>query len=363
MIYNATTYKRPVLVFGAGVQCAREQAVAFAEALGWPVALTWGAIDLLPSTHPLNVGGFGTHALRMPNFVVQNADFLLTIGTRLDTKATGTPLESFARAARILMVDVDSAEIAKFGGRVQGLNLDCREFFDLYHVETAPIDAWWAQVRRWALRWPIPSSGPYAHVLRLSDAFGEGDIIVSDTGHALAWCMQAFRFKKGQRFIHAFNNTPMGYGLPAAIGAAFANPERQIRLICGDGGLQLNIQEWATVAHHNLPITTYLFNNRGHGMCRQTQHQWLGGVYPSTSHEGGLACPNFKGIALAYGVNLHEFTIPFDAQLSPCVQAGRPNEDAHPLMEREELRSEMLIPLWGDAAGDAVAAPYYEGRW
>ena len=357
-MYISPKYNRPVLIFGAGVQCAREQAVAFAEALGWPVALTWGAIDLLPSTHPLNVGGFGTHALRMPNFVVQNADFLLTIGTRLDTKATGTPLESFARAARILMVDVDSAEIAKFGGRVQGINQDCREFMDT-RVEGGQIDAWWAQVRRWALRWPIPSSGPYAHVLRLSEAFGEGDIIVSDTGHALAWCMQALRFKRNQRFIHAFNNTPMGYGLPAAIGAAFANPGRQIRLICGDGGLQLNIQEWATVAHHNLPITTYLFNNRGHGMCRQTQHQWLGGVYPSTSHEGGLACPNFKAIALAYGVNLHEFTIPFDAQLSPCVQAGRPNEDAHPLMERDELRSEMLIPLWGDA----VAAPYYETRW
>ena len=357
-MYISPKYNRPVLIFGAGVQCAREQAVAFAEALGWPVALTWGAIDLLPSTHPLNVGGFGTHALRMPNFVVQNADFLLTIGTRLDTKATGTPLESFARAARILMVDVDSAEIAKFGGRVQGINQDCREFMDT-RVEGGQIDAWWAQVRRWALRWPIPSSGPYAHVLRLSEAFGEGDIIVSDTGHALAWCMQALRFKRNQRFIHAFNNTPMGYGLPAAIGAAFANPGRQIRLICGDGGLQLNIQEWATVAHHNLPITTYLFNNRGHGMCRQTQHQWLGGAYPSTSHEGGLACPNFKAIAQAYGVALHEFTIPFDAQLSPCVQAGRPNEDAHPLMERDELRSEMLIPLWGDA----VAAPYYETRW
>ena len=359
MIYNATTYKRPVLVFGAGVQCAREQAVAFAEALGWPVALTWGAIDLLPSTHPLNVGGFGTHALRMPNFVVQNADFLLTIGTRLDTKATGTPLESFARAADIWMCDIDSTEIAKFGVRVQGINQDCREFMASVRVEGGQIDAWWAQVKRWAMKWPIPSSGPYAHVLALSEAFGEGDIIVSDTGHALAWCMQAFRFKKGQRFIHAFNNTPMGYGLPAAIGAAFANPGARIRLITGDGGLQLNIQEFATVRHHGLQISTYLFNNKGHGMCRQTQHQWLGGTYPATSHEGGLACPDFRAIADAYGVQLEEIPIPLDAQLSPCVQAGRPNEDAHPLMERDELRSEMLIPLWGDA----VAAPYYEGRW
>lgn len=346
MEINATRYNRPVLILGAGVQCCRAEARSFAESLGWPVALTWGGIDLLPSIHPLNVGAFGTHALRMPNFVVQNADFLLTIGTRLDTKSTGTPAASFARAADIWMVDIDSAEIAKFGGRVKGLHQDCREFFSTVSVKTAPVDAWWAQVKRWAMKWPIPHEGPYGHVLRLSGAFEAGDVIVSDTGHALAWCMQALQFKENQRFIHAFNNTPMGYGLPAAIGAAFANPTARIRLITGDGGLQLNIQEFATVRHHNLQISTYLFNNRGHGMCRQTQRQWMGGEFPSTSEAGGLACPNFKKIAKAYGVVLHEFEIPFDAELSPCVVAGKPNEDAYPYLDRDELAAEMLIPLW-----------------
>lgn len=358
MIYNAQRYSRPVLILGAGVQCARARTVAFAESLGWPVALTWGAIDILPTDHPLNVGAFGTHALRAPNFVVQNADFLLTVGTRLDTKATGTPLDSFARAAEILMVDIDSAEIAKFGGRVKGLNWDCRQLYRDFSMETAPLGDWWAQVRRWQARWPVPSSGPYAHVLALSSGFGEGDIIVSDTGHALAWCMQSFKIKENQRFIHAWNNTPMGYGLPAAIGAAFANPGKDIRLITGDGGLQLNIQEWATVAHHKLPISTYLFNNRGHGMCRQTQHQWLGGEFPSTSEAGGLACPDFKAIAQAYGVHLEEIEIPFDAQLTPCVQAGRPNEDAHPLLDRDELREQMLIPLYGEVS--ARTCPWYD---
>jgi len=351
---------RPVLVFGAGVQCVREQAVAFAERLGWPVALTWGAIDLMPSDHPLNVGGFGTHARRAPNFVVQNADFLLTIGTRLDTKSTGTPLEAFARAAEIWMVDIDRAETDKFKGRVRAFNEDAGVFMRSCRVDISDIGAWWAQVRRWQSMWPLPSEPAYDAVQRLSSEFGEGDIIVSDTGHALAWMMQAFHFKKGQRFIHAFNNTPMGYGLPAAIGAAFANPLRNIRLICGDGGLQLNIQELATVAHHRLPITIHLFNNRGHGMCRQTQAQWLGGTFPSTSEEGGLACPDFKAIAIAYGVHLEEIPIPFDAMLTPCVQSGRANEDAHPLMERDELRKLMIIPLYGDTSEHA---PYYDKRW
>lgn len=346
MIFNAHQYNRPVLVFGAGIQCSREQARAFAEKLGWPVALTWGAIDLLPSSHELRLGGFGTHALRAPNFAVQNADFLLCIGTRLDTKSTGTPAESFARAADIWMVDIDVAEIAKFGQRVTGWNMDCRDFMNQFQSNQPVSAAWWAAIRRWVMRWPVSSFGPYQHVLALSERFNEGDIIVSDTGHALAWCMQAFQFKENQRFIHAFNNTPMGYGLPAAIGAAFANPGVPVRLITGDGGLQLNIQEWSTVAHHRLPITTYLFNNHGHGMCRQTQRQWMGGAFPSTSEQGGLACPDFRRIADAYGVALEEFILPFDSELTPCVQSGRPNEDANPLIPRDELESEMLIPLW-----------------
>jgi len=346
MIYNATKYSRPVLIFGAGVQGCRDEAVAFAERLNIPVALTWGAIDLLPSDHPLNLGGFGTHALRAPNFAVQNADLLITIGTRLDTKATGTPAETFARVADIIMVDVDSAEIAKFAGRLTGVNVECMEFFAKAEIQLSPCAPWKARIASWQARWPLPEGKPYRVIKTLSETFLEGDVIVSDTGHALAWMMQAFRFKRGQRFIHAFNNTPMGYGLPAAIGAAFANPGKPIRLITGDGGLQVNIQEFATVAHHKLPITVYLFNNHGHGMCRQSQNQWLDRKYPSTSPEGGLAIPDFKAIAAAYGVELLEFEIPFDAELTPCVQAGRPNEDASPLLSREELSEQMVIPLW-----------------
>lgn len=138
----------------------------------------------------------------------------------------------------------------------------------------------------------------------------------------------------------------MGYGLPAAIGAAFANPGKEIRLITGDGGLQLNIQEMGTVEHHKLPITIYLFNNHSHGMCVQTQRQWMGSVYPSTSMDGGYHCPNLAKIAQAYGVNLVEFEIPFGEELTPCVVAWHPNEDAYPYLSKEELKNQMLIPLW-----------------
>ena len=365
MIFNAKRYNRPLLIYGYGVRLAGAEsgAVELAERSGIPVALTWGAIDLMPTSHPLNVGGFGTHGNRAPNFAVQNADLIIAVGTRLDSKSTGTPVESFARQARIVMVDIDQAELDKFFKfeRVERVHEEAKEFLSDVIIETGDYSQWLTQIDRWKSRYPVCKDLPYRYVEQLSDLLPEGAIIVSDTGHTLAWMMQGFKFKKGQRFIHAMNNTPMGYGLPAAIGASFANPGKPITLVTGDGGLQLNIQEMATVIHHNLPIRIILFNNQGHGMCRQSQEQWLGSRFASTCKDGGLACPRFTDIARAYGfvtpTNLrlattwagplfYELQIPFDAKLTPQVRFGHPNEDADPLLDREELSENMLIPLW-----------------
>jgi acetolactate synthase I/II/III large subunit len=157
--------------------------------------------------------------------------------------------------------------------------------------------------------------------------------VVSDTGCVVAWAMQALKLPC--RFIHAWNMTPMGYGLPAAIGAAFATGKRVI-LLTGDGGLNVNITEFATAVKHNLPIKTMLFNNRGHAMCRQTQRVWLAGEYAATG-ERDLATPNFKAITRAYGLRtcefmeslmrstgpaFLEFQIDYDQGVSPQVKFG-----------------------------------------
>ena len=249
--------------------------------------------------------------------------------------------------------------------------MDAAEFLKGAIIEAPDTTAWLARIAQWKRDYPLSDEPAYQAVRALSKSLVKGDIIVSDTGHALAWMMQAFAFKKGQRFIHAFNNTPMGYGLPAAIGASFANPGRRIVLVTGDGGLQVNVQELATVAKHRLPIHIILFNNHGHGMCRQTQDQWLEGHHYSTSPDGGLPDPDFKAITRAYGItvlpdgtypgatfgtNTDEHTgptftqveIPFDAKLATQVRFGRPNEDADPLLPREELRAQMMIPLYGE---------------
>jgi acetolactate synthase I/II/III large subunit len=378
--------KRPVVVLGWGVHLAHaeDDTRSLVRLLNAPVAMTWAALDLLPGDDPLAVGGFGTHGVRYANFAVQNADAVLSIGSRLDTKATGTPPSTFAREAKVMMVDIDAAEIGKFAGLGVRLHLGIqaeagafvRALLQKLGGAALPRQtAWLSQVGEWKRRYPACLPGyalelkvnPYWMVKKLSEALSEGEIIFSDTGCALAWMMQGFDFKRGQRFYHAFNNTPMGYGLPGAVGASFARPGARVICITGDGSLQMNIQELATVVRHKLPIKILLINNHGHSMVQQTQEMWLGGHYYATSVEGGLAFPDFVAVARAYGIPAdtvalnadvagalqrmlasegpYFLNIEIDAahRVVPQVKFGRPNEDADPLLERPEFLSNMLV--------------------
>ena len=378
--------KRPVIILGWGIHLAHaeDEARALVRLLNAPAAMTWAALDLLPGDDPLAVGGFGTHGVRFANFAVQNADAVLSIGSRLDTKATGTPPSTFAREAKVMMVDIDPAEIGKFaslGVKLHlGIQADAKAFVGalLERLGGAALPGqspWLAKVAEWKRRYPacLPAYAhevrvnPYWMVQKLSEALAEGEVIFSDTGCALAWMMQGFDFKAGQRFFHAFNNTPMGYGLPGAVGASFAKPGARIICISGDGSLQMNIQELATVVRHNLPIKILLINNHGHSMVQQTQEMWLGGHYYATSVEGGLAFPDFVAVARAYGIPADTVELNADIpgalrkmldsegpyflnveinpahRVVPQVKFGRPNEDADPLLERPEFLSNMLV--------------------
>jgi acetolactate synthase-1/2/3 large subunit len=378
--------QRPVLIYGWGVHLAKAEAEAceLARTLGIPVAMTWAALDLFPYNNPLAIGGFGTHGTRSANFAVQNADLVISIGSRLDTKATGTPPSSFARGAKLIMLDIDPAEIRKFQRLERkvdlGISVDARAFL-LGLIRSAQgqnfpdFDPWITRIADWKSRYPTcrpehaaeHKVNPYYFVKQLSTLLQPDEVIFSDTGCALAWMMQAFEFKSRQRFFHAFNNTPMGYGLPGAIGASFGRPGKRIVLVTGDGSLQMSIHELATVIYHRLPVKILLFNNRGHSMVKQTQEMWLGANYYATSHEGGLACPDFVAVARAYGFRAE--TLSLNAQTAskleqvldsegpaflnididpehrviPQVKFGRPNEDADPLLDRQEFLGNMVV--------------------
>jgi acetolactate synthase-1/2/3 large subunit len=361
---------RPMFIWGAGVRGHEKLALRVAEDMNIPVAVTWGAIDLIRHDHPLFAGGFGTHGNRAANFAIQNSDCICSLGCRLDTKATGHP-EHFAREALIYMVDQDQAEIDKMekvGVTLQaGLCMDVGAFLTELNEYTFKLrsHSWKYQIQKWRSMWddPVvdwPGVNPYQLMRDIAKYTTKDDIIVSDTGTAIGYVCKAFPFK-GERMLHAWNQTPMGYGIPAAIGASFATTRRVI-LITGDGSALMSLSDLALIARWNLNIKIILLNNNGHAMCRQTQRQWLDGNYYSTSVDGGLPDLDFDELAHAFGIVglgedcatleqlfssdgrgfLQVFIHP-DAQLIPQCKFGQPLEDPDPQLDREEFVHEMIV--------------------
>ena len=379
--------KRPVLILGWGVRLAKSKSEAkyLINKLRIPVLLTWPVLDMIPSSHPLIVGSFGTHGTRYANYALQNSDLILSIGARLDTREAGSPYSEFGRGAKKIIVDIDPAELNKFSkfemtGVDLLVNADAGEFIRSLSKmvkigKSLDFSGWLKKIKDWRSRYPICLSNyyvendlnPYVFVKQLSDFSRNGDLFVLDTGCALAWMCQAFEFKKGQRMFHAFNTTPMGYALPAAIGVSFAKNRGLVNCIAGDGGFQMNIQEMATVIRHNLPIKIFLINNKGYSMVRQTQEQWLGCRYEAVSVESGLAFPDFIKVAQAYGFktfsisrnedvgeclsNIYATNGPVfcDVQINPehrvipQVRFGRPLEDSEPFLNRSEFFENMIV--------------------
>jgi len=381
--------QRPVLILGWGVRLAgaEQQALRLVEALQIPVLLTWGVIDLLPAEHPLQAGTFGTHGSRYGNFTVQNADLILSVGCRLDTHVTGSPLSSFAREAEKIVVDIDPAELDKFSRYGMplrlGIKADAKGFLEqllpVVEVERplCVVDDWKVQVQNWKKTYPVCDNrsycgegvNPYLLVKSLAAVAPSQEHFFIDTGCGVAWMMQGFPVKGEQRLFHAFNNTPMGYALPASIGSSFALDSGQVTCVSGDGGLQMNIQELATVLRHQLPIKIFLLNNGGYNMIQQTQEQWLDARYEASTVKGGLAFPDFVKVARAYGFKTFSITgnndvasvveqvyaepgpVFCDVQISPAqrvvpqVKFGRPIEDPEPFLPRDEFFRNMLIPV------------------
>ena len=377
--------KRPIVLLGWGIELAKakQEARFLVEKLGVPVAPTWAVLHMFPHKHPLLVGPVGTHGTRYGNFALQNSDLVLAIGSRLDTRVAGG-LKDFAREARKFVVDIDGNELGRFkefgsdnGELIQGDALDflrvINERIDL--VRMPDISPWLMKIKKWKSRYPIclpeyeqeEMVNPYVFVKRLSEAVKESDVLFVDTGCAIAWMMQAFEFKEDQYLYHDFNNTAMGYALPASIGASIALNGEQVICVTGDGSLQMNIQELATVIRHDLPIKIFLINNHGYSMIQQTQDQWLGSCYAASNVEGGLAFPEFEKVADAYGFwtvaierncelsdQIHEVLdykgpvfcnveIRPEHRVIPQVQFGRAIEDGEPLLDRKEFFENMTV--------------------
>lgn len=379
--------ERPIIIAGWGIKLSQteEDLRSLSERTGIPVATTWGASNVIDSRSELAVGNFGTHGLRSANFAVQNADLVISLGARLDTKATGTPIDSFAREAKICMVDIDLLEIQRlqaFGVEIDlPVNMDLRAFFvdigiHLKQVNKRRLNSWISKLRLWRTEFDEFDSAerdrqsaglldPYCIVKCFFDNIPAGSKVFFDTGNVLAWAMQGRSFRPEIEVFHDFNNTAMGWALPATIGSCCSVQGRHFCLV-GDGALMMSIQELATLKKQALPITVLIFNNNGYSMIKQTQEQWFEGEY-FASGEADLEFPSFELVADSLGLgfarvdhlndfnkalnasietpgsNIIEILLPESARVIPQVKFGRPNEDMEPLLDREVFFRQMIV--------------------
>jgi len=381
--------KRPVLVIGGGVKTPAviDKLINLVEHLNIPVLLTWAALDFLPFNHPLRVGTFGIYGSRAGNLTIQNSDLLITMGARLSQNHTGGILKSFARQAKIVMIDVDNSEMNKFDKTEIKIDLKINssisEFIRIYNSrfigeKLEDLNSWKEKIFYWKkvfLQEPSPSPViPDSYVdandfvVGLSNHLKNDAIIFTDTGGNLTWTCNSFRPKIGQSLHSSWNNTPMGYSLPASIGASINNPRKDTTCIIGDGGLLLCLGELATVIHHKLPIKIFLFNNHCHGIQKQTLETWLSGRLVGVNSSSGLSLPfSWEDLANSFGFSVHTINsideldnqldniyslsgpvfinveINPEQKLYPILKHGNALENQMPELD---INQEMIVPLF-----------------
>src|SRR6267154_688143 len=270
--------ERPFIFAGNGVRVSGAAAVfeKLVRLLNVPVGLTWMAMDLLDGDDPLFVGRPGTVASRGANFALQNADFVLVIGTRLDPPLMGWDPHQFARGAYKTVVDIDPAELRKLEGAIDNpICADAHTFIDqllqqaksALHNNNKDRTAWLERCQDWKARYPIvlpehraPGLVSLYHLAEIiGQEAGPNDRVVSgSSGSANEVFLLAYRARKGRRVFHTAGLGAMGYGIPASIGVCLGSGKRKTICVDGDGGLQLNIQELATIAHLQLPIKLFV---------------------------------------------------------------------------------------------------------
>ncbi len=303
--------KRPMIYTGGGVilSNASEQLTKLTRLLGFPITNTLMGLGAYPGTDPLFLGMPGMHGTVEANMAMQSCDVLLAIGTRFDDRVIGNP-ENFATVPRkIIHVDIDPSSISKrvrVDVPIVGNVLDVLdEMIRLLESEQEKKDIsdWWAEIEGWRARQCMnyamkDAIMPQYVIEKLWEITGGDAIITSDVGQHQMWAAQYYKFDKPRRWLNSGGLGTMGVGLPYAIGAAFAHPDKQVACVTGDGSIQMCIQELSTAKQFGLPIKIINLNNRYLGMVRQWQEMFYSRRYSQTYMD---SIPDFVKVAEAYG--------------------------------------------------------------
>ena len=363
--------ERPLLLVGAGIGLAGVEKATFAwiKDSGIPFVSSWNGETYFDHDLPNYCGNIGVYGNRGANFLIQNSDRLIVLGSRLDNRQRSGNTTKFAMSAKVLVLDVDAEELRKYKNNREHSTAELDFKFLPQALEglkvTRGTDAWTSFAREMKAKYfgKYSSSiakekgtlSPYEVVRAANAAMNDDAVVAVDTGANLCWVFQQFHRRKHTIFT-AGGNSPMGYCLPAAIGAAIYSPGRQIVAFSGDGGFHLNIQELQLLVHHKIPAKIFVMNNCGYGIIKQFQEQYLGGRYEATGN--GYSIPDFGKVARAYGLGYVKVTkmSDFDAKavfaspeptiidcilfpettVEPKLGIGRSIEDQLPYMSNEE---------------------------
>lgn len=348
--------KRPVIIAGNGVREREEEFKRLIEKLGVPVIPTWKAADIIPNGHPLYIGRCGTLGERAANFAMQKADLLISFGSRLDFSITGFDRSGWAVNSKKVIIDLDGAELYKLQTKIDlPIAGDAGKVIEALNKEVEgqdppAYDKWLLKIAEWKETYSIWKEkrvsnanliSTYDFMKELCKQLTEDAVLVPASAGTVAEIFyQALTVKKGQMVRSNHGLGAMGYELPAAIGAQIATGKVVIS-VCGDGGMQLNIQELAVIAGRRLPIKIFVINNQGYSSIRNMQRNHFQGRYFGSNQESGLYLPDMKALANAYGI--------------PAVQIEKPEQLPKGIAEALETDGPFLCDILIDP--DCIVSP------
>lgn len=333
--------KRPLLLLGHGVYLAGAKHLArrLVKKLNIPTQTTWNAIDLVPENYNMYFGRANSYGPRYANFIIQNADYILSVGARLGIQHTGYNVKEFCKNGFLDMIDLDQKESQKPNLKVNRFTkCDAKLFIkdlikniNLYkkNYKKNKISNWKSYCKNIKKKYPLVKSlkeikndkyvDPYFFFDQLSLICKNDELVaLGSSGTCFTVSGQVFKSKINQRVFHAKGMASMGFGIPSSIGVACAFPQRRVITVVGDGGFQLNIQELETIRQRNLPIKIFVIQNQGYHAIRVTQDTYFNKKYVGSSKEFGVSIPSFKKIAKTY--NFKYSLIKKNVLVSKCIK-------------------------------------------
>lgn len=277
--YVIESSSKPILYVGGGMiqSNASPLLMELSEKQSIPIVSTLMGLSSIPFDNPFNLGMLGMHGAPYTNYLLEECDLLIGLGVRFDDRATGK-VEEFCKNAKIIHVDIDASEIGKIKNPNYSFVGDVREFLEKINplISRKPRNNWMDRVEECKNAYPLSKislskNNPYRIIEMIGESVNEDTIITTDVGQHQMWVSQCYPFKKTRTWLTSGGLGTMGFGIPAAIGAAFANPEKCVICFTGDGSILMNIQELDVISEYNLNIKIILLNNNHLGLVRQQQ--------------------------------------------------------------------------------------------